>query len=235
MQAHLIFRDLHIAAGVVALMSFWITAALRKGTALHRRTGSVYLAAMAGIVVTALPLAGVILLRGEPIGAAFLSYLALITGTSTWLARRAIRLRGADASWFSASFRAVAVLNLGAGLAVLALGVIVQAPLLAGLSLVGIVSGTRMLRACAKPAGKTDNWLQRHTSAIVGSGVAVHIAFLNLGLRHLIPAAWFDQLVYVAWFGPLVAGLVAGVWLNRKFGARKATARVHAAAHGFQA
>ena len=53
--AHLVIA--HIAAGSIALLTFWIAAIARKGSPMHKRIGKYYLMAMIGIVATALPMA----------------------------------------------------------------------------------------------------------------------------------------------------------------------------------
>ena len=47
----------HGLVGLVALVTFWIAAAAKKGSPLHVRTGKVYMVAMIGIIVTATPMA----------------------------------------------------------------------------------------------------------------------------------------------------------------------------------
>lgn len=41
MPAYALFVSLHIGAGVIALATFWLAAALRKGSPAHRLSGQV--------------------------------------------------------------------------------------------------------------------------------------------------------------------------------------------------
>jgi uncharacterized membrane protein len=212
-----ILRDIHIGIGVVTLALFWVVAVLRKGTRLHRKLGDAYLLAMLGILLTATPMAAVAFVRGKPVLGAFLFYLLLVTGTATWSAFRAIRRRGSFKAYLAVPYRAVAWLNMGAGAAVLLLGVARQTPLLIGMSIIGLAVGYRMVALSAKCGTDRNWWIKQHFTGIVGSGAATHIAFLNLGLRHLVPASWFEAAGYLSWSGPIVVSTAVLIYLNRRF------------------
>ena len=83
----------HGFVGLVALVTFWIAAAAKKGSPLHVRTGKVYMVAMIGIIITATPMAAIIGLRGHLVSALFLGYLAIITATGVWLGWRAVKCK----------------------------------------------------------------------------------------------------------------------------------------------
>ncbi|MGB6308152.1 MAG: hypothetical protein WBF89_10185 [Steroidobacteraceae bacterium] len=210
-------RDIHIGIGTVALTSFWVAAVLRKGTRLHRRLGDVYLLAMLGIVLTATPMAAVAYVRGKPVFGTFLAYLVLVTGTAAWLALRAIRRRGSIDSYLATPYRPLAWLNMGAGAVVFMLGATQGALLLVGMSVIGLLLGYRMLALDIQDGADRNWWLKRHYTGIIGSGAAAHIAFLNLGMRHLMPAGWFETLRYLWWFGPVLASAAVVIYLNRRF------------------
>lgn len=210
----------HGAIGIVALLAFWTAALLRKGSPLHRRVGQGYLMAMVGIIVTALPLAGYKLQLGQPVVAAFLAYLAVITATSMWNGWRAIRDKGDVMRYTGGIYAGLAWLCLVSGVGVLALGVKVGSPLLAGFSAVGILVGQDMLRTRRhrdRLAAQPRWWLSEHYSAMLGNGVATHIAFLGIGLPKLLPAVEGATLQYVAWFGPLAVALVAKAIIDRRW------------------
>lgn len=211
---------LHIAAGSVALLTFWIAAIARKGSALHVRVGQVYLGAMLGVVLSALPMAAVFFARGKPGIGTFLLYLVVLSGTSIWLARRAIQRKRDLHGYHDRRYRQVGWANLGAGAASLAVGLKLGSTLLGGFSVVGIAVGIGMLRQARKLPEARNWWLKEHYGAMLGNGVATHVAFLGIGMRNVI--ASFDQawLQLVPWFGPLAVALVVGVMLDRRYGAR---------------
>jgi uncharacterized membrane protein len=211
---------IHGAIGIVALLAFWTAAVLRKGSPLHRRVGQGYLVAMAGIIVTALPLAGYKLQMGKPVVAAFLAYLAVITATTMWSAWRAIRDKDDVRRYTGAIYTGLAWLCLVSGVGVLALGAKVGSPLLAGFSAVGIFAGQDMLRTRFnrdRLAAQPRWWITEHYSAMLGNGVATHIAFLGIGLPKLLPAVADASIQYLAWFGPLAVALVAKRIIDRRW------------------
>ena len=177
----------HVAAGTVALVTFWVTAALRKGTRLHRRVGGSYLVAMVGVLATTPILAGVAVARGDLVTGGFLAYLTVITATAVWSAWRAIRDRARPGAFFGRAAVVIGVLNLASGAAVLALGLRTGQWVLVGMSLIGLALGTSMLRQARRPPMASGWWLRQHYGAILGCGIATHIAFLNIGLQRLLP------------------------------------------------
>jgi hypothetical protein len=224
MKAYELIRWTHIAAGSLALVGFWLNAALRKGSPQHRSVGRVYLLAMLVVMLTALPIAWQALAGGEPLRATFLAYLVVITATPTWLAWRAIRDQRDVTAYTGAVYRLFAVGSIASGLAVLGAGLHYRVALLAGFSLVGIVTGGLMLRFAARGGAQPRWWLREHYVAIGGCGVATHIAFLNIGMSRLMPDGWSGPVQAFGWFAPLVAAVVARAWLDRKYDFVRATA-----------
>jgi uncharacterized membrane protein len=217
MPGYPLFLTLHVCAGVLALGTFWLNAALRKGSDGHRLVGRVYLIAMATVVATGMPLLVQRLIDGHPVTAAFLGYLLLITSTATWRLWRAVRDRAAPQRYVGRTYMALATANLLAGAGVLALGLRVGVPLLIGFSAVGLVTGVVMLRKRATLATRPLWWRQEHIDAMLGCGIATHIAFLAIGLPRLLPSINGEALQYVAWFGPLAVSLLAKALLDRRF------------------
>jgi hypothetical protein len=216
----------HIAAGTTALLGFWLNAALPKGSALHSRVGQGYLLTMAVVTGTATLLAWHAFSNGEPVTGLFLAYLVVITVTPAWLAWRAIRDKRDFTAFTGRAYKLLAVLSIASGLVVLAAGLRYSVALLAGFSLVGVVSGAVMLRFAARRTAQPRWWLREHYFAIAGCGVATHIAFLNIGASRLLPSGWSGATQAFGWFVPVLVAVVARIWLDRKYGfARTAAPR----------
>jgi hypothetical protein len=207
----------HIVAGSIALAAFWTTAALRKGTLLHRRVGGTYLLAMVAVIFSAIPLCIESFVTGRTLNGLFLAYLVLVTSTALYTGWRAVRYRRSVAAYTGNWLRPVAWLNLVGGATVFGVGLHSAAPLLVGMSLLGFVLAYRILRFMARPPASRTWWLQRHFTGLVGSGAAVHIAFLNLGLRRLLPGGHSAWSAYIGWFGPVIAATIGVIWLNRRY------------------
>lgn len=213
-------KTLHIAVGVVALIGFWSAGLARKGSSLHRRAGQIFLLAMTGILVTGVPMAAYKLEQGHPVTAAFLGYLLVITATGVWTGWRAIADKRDVRRYTGPVYVALAGLSLLSGAAILALGLRIGAPLLTGFSSIGLLIGADLLlkrlrreRLGARPRW----WLIEHYTAMIGNGIATHIAFLGIGLPRLFPAIDGAALHYAAWFGPLLVAIGAKLWFDRRW------------------
>ena len=210
----------HGLCGLVALIAFWIAAFAKKGSPLHLKVGKTYMLAMIGIVVTALPMAAIIAGRGKPGIATFLLYLVVITATGMWLGWRAVKRKRDQPAFRDRAYVVVAVLNLVASAIVFAVGLAMSQALLMGFSAVGTITGVQMLMRRARPMDTPRWWLQEHFSAMIGCGVATHIAFLAIGLDRIVravgidPPSWYHL---IAWFLPLAVSFVVAARLQRKY------------------
>lgn len=210
----------HGLCGLVALITFWIAAFAKKGASLHLRAGKIYMIGMLGIVITAVPMAVIIANRGKPGIATFLAYLVVITLTAMWMGWRAVKRKRDQNAFRDRAYLAVALINLAASAVVFYIGMQMSQALLMGFSAVGTITGVQMLMRRARPMATVRWWLKEHYSAMIGCGVATHIAFLAIGLDRLIravgidPPGWYHL---IAWFLPLSLSFVIGAWLNRKY------------------
>lgn len=221
MSFHDLLLGAHIAAGSVALLGFWAAGLARKGSPFHRRVGRVYLSAMLVVVGTSLPMAIIHLAAGRTGIGVFLSYLVVITGTAMWLSWRAVQLKRVAASFYSRGYATVGALNLVTGLGVFALGIERGHPLLIGFSWVGILLGIGMLRGfrASRKTMPTGNWwLREHYGAMLGNGVATHVAFLSIGMRPLLQALDSPLAMMLPWLLPLLVAGAASLWLDRRYG-----------------
>ncbi|WP_167284835.1 DUF2306 domain-containing protein [Marilutibacter alkalisoli] len=220
MNAYGLLFATHVAAGTVALLTFWSAALLRKGSQPHRLVGRAYLLAMVCVIATALPMCVVQYQRGQPVTAAFLAYLVVITSTAVWSAWRAVRDKHDVVRYTGPVFVVLGVLSLLTGAAVLALGVRVNSPLLMGFSSIGLVAGIDTLLKRIrreKMAARPGWWRTEHYTSMLGNGIATHIAFLGIGLPRLLPSLGGSSLQYLAWFGPLLVAVLAKLWLDRRW------------------
>jgi len=208
---------LHLALGLAALISYWVAALARKGSRPHKLAGKVYVLVMIGVLAPALPLSLRIFSEKSAAFGAFLLYLLLITATALWQGWFATRHKRDFPSYAGRAYRALAWLNVAAGLAVLALGIVELQPVFLGFSAVGLFGGSGMLRLARRGPTHPRWWLQEHLGAMLGCGVATHIAFLLLGLPKLLPGLAGPGLQTFGWLAPLGVSLLARAWLGRKY------------------
>jgi hypothetical protein len=209
---------LHIAFGVVALTTFWTAAFLRKGSPRHRTVGKIYLLAMIGVLGSGVPLVLALAARGQPITSLFLTFLLLITGNACWFAWRAIRLKGQRERYFDATYWSMAGIVLIAGLGIVGLGVQVNSILLQVFGMIGVVGFVDGVVSQRRSASNPRWWLREHYGAMIGNGVATHIAFFSVGLRNAFPGLDPGVAQSLAWFTPLLGAVLAGVYLSRRYG-----------------
>jgi hypothetical protein len=212
----------HISAGTIALASFWTAASLRKGSGGHRTVGRTFLISMAAVAVTGAGLAVAAFSRGQTVFGTFLSYLVLITSSSCWVAWRAVRDKHDFKRFTGPLYQAIAWAQIAMGAVVLALGIRYQVLIIGALSAVGLITGAFMLGSARSEPTSRQWWLGRHYGAILGAGVGTHIAFLNLGLSHLLPPELGETAQRLSWFAPFAISLAARWWLERKYGRRDA-------------
>ncbi len=215
----------HAGAGSVGLVAFWTAALLRKGSPRHRRVGRVFLWAMAAVLGTGVPLAAQRVLDDRPVEAFFLAYLLVTTGQACWMAWRAVtdkadwRAMTARPAW-----RAWALACLGSGAVGLWLGLRTGHPVILGMSVIGPLAALSMWRFARRDAQRGNWHVVQHYQAILGAGVATHVAFLAIGMQpawRALRAAWPGLPPVVVevfpWATPLLVATVAGILLGRRY------------------
>ena len=218
MTAYSIVFALHAGIGALALGSFWTAGFSRKGSRVHVLAGKLYLLAMLVVLGSALPLAIRLIMLGVGDFAWFLLYLLILTATGVWSSWRAIRDKRDYARFIGPVYQVLAVLNLVGAAAVLAFGLIKGHPILIVFSMIGLVTGTQMLRKVrAGQPGSPRWWMREHMSAMIGNGIATHIAFLLIGLPKLVPMLAGPTMQNAAWFGPVAVAIAARIVLGRKY------------------
>ena len=218
MSAYKFSLFLHVGLGVAALATYWVAALAKKGSAPHKLAGKAYVLVMLGVLLPAIPLSWRALQHFSLTFGLFLFYLLLITGTALWRAWTAVRRKRDFAAYAGAGLRRLGWANIGAGAAVLGIGAATAQPVLLGFSLVGILGGRGMLLLRERGPAHPRWWMAEHIGAVLGCGVATHIAFLLIGLPRLLPAGWNGPALQTfSWLAPLAVAGLAGVWLNRKY------------------
>ena len=84
-------------------------------------------------------------------------------------------------------------------------------------SLIGISTFASMRRFALRTPTEARWWMRQHLRAMLGNGVATHIAFLSIGLPRLLPMLQGPVFQNLAWLAPLGVAAVAGVYLGRKY------------------
>ena len=219
MTLHSLSFFVHAGLGTLALATFWISGLGRKGSPVHRLSGKLYLLSMAGLLLAALPLTAAIA-SINPVAGAFLSYLLVITATSVWTSWRAVRDKKDWGRFTGPVYRSLMWANLLSGLGILYVGLFItnqMQVIFVAFASIGIISFVNMWRFSRRPP-QDPRWpLRQHLGAMLGNGVATHIAFLTIGLPKVLPFLAGSSLLNLSWLAPLVVSAVAGVYLTRKY------------------
>lgn len=219
------FVALHGLLGVIALITFWSAALLKKGSPKHRAIGKVFLLAMAGIVVSGVPLVIQAAFFRNQLGVAlFLTFLLPLTAQACWTAWRAVTdkrdwqglvaRRGWQLAKWVPALLAIPVLWVGARSGQM---------IFVGFAIIPLVTGFNMHRF-EKKGPQRGNWhVVMHYQAMLGAGIATHVAFLSIAMK---PAwRWLSTHTEVPsgliqvfpWFAPVGVAILAGVYLGRKY------------------
>lgn len=216
---------MHALIGTAALVTFWIAGMSKKGSPVHKAAGKIYLLTMTGILFSAFPLAVSIAINKSQVAGSFLLYLLIITSTSVWNSWRAIRDKRDWKRYTGPVYKTLMVLNLLGGLSIAAIGIFMaefMQVIITSFSLIALVGAYRMYQF--QRAAPTDPrwWMREHLSAMIGNGVATHIAFLQIGLPKILPVLSGSALLNLAWLGPLVIAVLSGFYLTRKYTPKRA-------------
>jgi hypothetical protein len=223
-------RWVHIAAGSIALIVFWIPAIARKGGRTHVRAGWVYAVCMSLVVVTAFAMSGLAFtiplavrritqplspaelpdfLREQRVFASFLAYLAGVTLASGWQGIWAVRTKRVPETMRTPFSLALNVVILLGGFIVLVLGIKYRSGPLIGLSPVGPLIAAGNLRYLLRGPQSRMHWWYEHLGSMIGTGIAGYTAFLVFGATRLLPSTAQSPLYTLFWILPTIIGVPA--------------------------
>jgi hypothetical protein len=239
------FVALHIAAGLIGLVAFWVPIIGAKGGAAHRTWGRVFTYAMLATGTAAIGIS--LCTLADPLGCHpqlaghvdprlgrfdaplvrgifgwMMLYLAVLTINLAWYGRLCVLNQRHHA-------RNLSPANLGLQLALLGLaancawqGVVLGQPLLIGMSVIGFATVATNAAFLATKAPAPGRWLLEHIKALVGAGISVYTAFFAFGAVRLVPALALNPFL---WAVPLTVGLTLIVYHQRLVRRRFAAAR----------
>ena len=226
-----LFLAVHVGAGGLALLAFWGAVATRKGGDSHRRWGglfatAIYLAGFMALGMGALsvvwPLAMHTELTDAPLYRGLFGwmmlYLAVLTLSMTRYGLQMVtnkRRHAANRHWTMVLLQ-LAVLATGINCAWQ--GVVLEQPLMIGISVIGFGTTLTYLWYMFKPAPGRTEYIAEHLKAMVATGIAAYTAFLSVGLVAQFPAHAFNPAI---WSVPTIIGMgLIFYFLRRVPGAR---------------
>ena len=234
---HSILLYLHIVAGVIAMVLFWIPITTRKGGLNHRRFGKAYVVTMYSVALSAILMCVMVLSAPEFFKAAWyersndatqltrningfwtlLLVLSLLTYNAVNQAMLALKTKRdrSLARQFHHVIAPVALLISAIVLFYLTLNGIGNSVLGYVFSVFGAISAVQVLHYAFAKDVAPNRWLLEHLSSMCGSGIAVYTAFFAFGARHVLAELGQWQLLF--WIAPGILGGIAIHFWTRKY------------------
>lgn len=212
-----IFIVIHVIAGTVGLVAFWVPIATRKGALAHRKGGTIACYGFFGAGVMAIAMA-LMSLYVEPDRVPSITDREAFAGLLGWMmlflglltigfadygiavvkhARNRVRLR---------SFRYQSLMGaiVVSGLWCAWFGIRIGQPTMVMVALFGIVAMAIQQWFVWRPGVEPRHYIGEHFRALIGMGISAYTAFLSVGLIRLIPEHVFNPLI---WAGPSAVGV----------------------------
>lgn len=214
---------LHLAAGFVALASFWAPLFLKKGAKAHRTFGWIFVGAMSVILASAATMTTLTILSDSPNRefALFLGFLTLITFSAVWTGVRVLRHKN-EPAWLRSPIQVITLVVIGlAGLGLLWQWWETRFALLFVFGALGVFIAVPELLALRKPLTVEPRfWWFTHMENMIVSGMAAHIAFFAFGASRLWPDLYMGQpwwLMLIPWVAPFPIAFGAIALLQRHY------------------
>jgi len=214
-------RLVHIAIGTVVLASFWGAALARKGSALHKRCGRIYVGSMAALLAATMVIAAGSVVAGNPMRAVFNVYVSMLSVASVWMAWSSIAHRGDIGRYLGWPYKAICCVLGVYGLTLLALvpkmGIPARMAMVGAFAVLGLSIAATMAWRWRRGADQPRWWLSEHLTAMGINFAATHASFSILAMGAVFPALkepWTRTAILAAW---MVSALVVRLWAGRRF------------------
>ncbi|MEO1731222.1 MAG: hypothetical protein AAFR64_10830 [Pseudomonadota bacterium] len=231
MDLFLAFVVLHVIAGTIGLVAFWIPIVTKKGAKTHRGGGKWALSGFIGAGALAIAMAIYSLidtsrhpeiedrLLYEGLFGWMMLYLGILTIGFADYGLAVVRHRTQRSSLRSARYQLVMAAVVASGAYCGFFGYRVGDPLMVLVAVVGIVSmimqqvfvWREYLPGLSAPPAKA--YVGEHFRALIGMGISAYTAFLSVGLIRLVPEEVFNPMI---WAGPSVIGVSLIIWFTHK-------------------
>lgn len=201
----------HVIAGFISLVLFWLPVFTRKGGLAHRKIGRVYVWLMWVVVFTAALLSIKNLLIGRLEAAAFLGFLSFITANPLWYGLAVLRHKKYLSSTFRKKHLVFELMVFAGGVLMLAWGLYLNgqgvAVLMIIFGILGISNILQIIRRLKKPQLKAD-WLNEHRVGMITTGIAAYTAFFAFGGRQFFDSLLTGYWMILPWVAPTIIGVV---------------------------
>ncbi len=191
----------HIVTGSVGLLCMWVPIVGKKGGETHKRWGRVFAYSMIvtgaiaigiSLCTLAAPLETHPFSNDEEMVRGIFGWMMLYLATMTIMLARygllTIRHRSAHDKMREPLNIVLQILTFIAAANCMIRGILIEQPLMIGISIVGIAAAVLNLHYCYRKAPPMNEWIIQHSRGVVGAGISVYTAFLAFGAVNLLPA-----------------------------------------------
>lgn len=183
-----IVLDVHIAAGVVALLVFWIPLVTKKGGPTHRRAGWIYVAAAATVALTGIVSSGRLIGVGRPgplRAGLFLAYVGFFAAESALLGIRVLRAGAHVQPSRRPLVLAPPALLVAGGIGLAVFGVAQARILFVVFAALGVLQGVAHLRLALATRQAPRDRILAHMGGMGTSCITTLTAFAVVNARRL--------------------------------------------------
>lgn len=208
---------LHVAAGSIGLIAFWVPVVTRKGGPAHRRWGrlgarALMAAGTLAILMALLSLYGpeqrLPMIRDRALFAGLFGwmmlYLGLLTITFAAYGLAVARARQDRAALRHPQMTAIFALTGVAAVNCAAQGWRLGQPLMMLVAAIGLIAMATQLRHIWRATAPPRAHVAEHFRALIGMGISAYTAFLSVGLIRLVPDHVFNPVI---WAVPSIVGI----------------------------
>lgn len=207
---------LHIIAGILSLVLFWLPIITKKGRTAHRRIGRVYTYAMSTVVITALVLSGIRLVSGDPEAGWALLFLAVLTTVPLMSGVQVLKAKQPTQGYRRLRLWLAGML-LSVSIALLVGWQVYESGLLLAFGIIGVLASAGDARQYIRAAGSGKTWLREHYEAMLFSGAAAYTAFFAFGGRTLLSSFLIGWWMLVPWILPTLLTVALLPLVHRRF------------------
>ncbi len=226
---HKILLSIHVPAGFISLVLFWIPIGMKKGSPNHRKVGWYYYIGMWTVLITSFFMSICNLIMENYMAAMYLGYLTIITAYPLWYSYEILKQKEEwSKRYFIIRKIFLAVLFI-TGIGMFLLGGIKfhfqgMGTMMAFFGLLTFPSGVEFLRSKQKAMTK-ETKMKMHIQGTIISGIAAYTAFFAFGGSRILMEVMHlhHQWMMVPWILPSVLGFTYSRYMKRKYKVNKVT------------
>jgi len=225
---------LHVIAGTIGLVAFWVPIAARKGGRSHRKWGRIACYGFATAGALAIAMALLSLFGAEErlpsvtdrtlfdgLFGWMMLYLGLLTIGFVDYGLAVVRHARSREALRSLRYQSVIAAVVASALYCGIYGTRIGEPLMMAVALLGIgAMGFQQFFIWRPAAPSPQAYLGEHFRALIGMGISAYTAFMAVGLIRWVPEEVFNPFI---WAGPSTVGVGLIVWFTYQARSRKAS------------